>query len=139
MKTITKKNDRDIRTIYSIDGKQALHVYEPKKDINKNGEDFLCYLHDRVVPALASIKTDIAIEDNPRKLRLPEKEKFGKMFRVASKKDAYALLTAICKALPEPEKKPETKASAPKKSKKKPELVFKQIKNGDEKKEEAKA
>lgn len=36
-------------------------------------------------------------------------------------------------------KKAETKASAPKKSKKKPELVFKQIKSGNEKKEETKA
>lgn len=132
---ITKKETNSDKTIYLLDDKVAMHIYAPN---NKSRKDYICYLHDRVVPGVAKAKVDVEIVENPHK-KTSASEKFGMMFRCAKPADAYKALTAICKELPEPEKKPEAKTPAPKKSKKKPELVFKQIKSGDEKKEETKA
>lgn len=134
---ITKKNDRDFRTVYMCDGKIAMHLYAPEKDINKKHKDYLCYLHDRVVPGIANAKLTVTIEDNPNKAKRGDKEKFGKMFRVDKVTDAYTALTEICKCLPKKEtptaKTPKTPA-APKtqtasKKGKKNELVFKEVKH----------
>lgn len=132
---ITKKETNSDKTIYLLDDKVAMHIYAPN---NKTRKDYVCYLHDRVVPGVAKAKVEVEIVENPHK-KTSASEKFGMMFRCAKPADAYKALAAICKELPAPEKKPETKASAPKGSKKKPTLVFKQIKNGDEKKEETPA
>ena len=123
------KAERKYQTVYYIDGKTAMHVYAPKQSCNK-GEDYLCYLHDTVVPAIAKATLKVTITDNPNKETRGDKEKFGKMFRVAKVKDAFDTLNAIAKMLPKSEVKTVTKAPATKKSapKKKNELVFKQIK-----------
>ena len=114
------KAERKYQTVYYIDGKTAMHVYAPKQSCNK-GEDYLCYLHDTIVPAVAKATLKVTVIDNPNKETRGDKEKFGKMFRVAKVKDAFDALNAIVKVLPKSEEKKEI---APKKSKKKPEIVF---------------
>ena len=120
------KTERKYQTVYYIDGKTAMHVYAPKQSCNK-GDDYLCYLHDTVVPAVAKATLKVTITDNPNKETRGDKEKFGKMCRVAKVKDAFDALNAIAKVLPPKEEKKEVKTVVKKttsKKKNKPELVF---------------
>ena len=102
---ITKKNDREFRTVYMVDGKIAMHLYTPGQDINKKNTDYLCYIHDRMLPGVNAAKLTVKVTDNPNKKKRGDKEKFGKMFRCATVKEAYTAINAIAKALPQKEEK----------------------------------
>lgn len=122
----TRMNDREFRTVYSLNGRTVAHCYDPKKDINKEHEDYLCYLHDRIVPYIENADVSVTFEDNPHK-KTNKKEKFGKMFRCPKKADATAVIEALCKLVPAetPKVKKETgKTSTPKKNKKNSGKVF---------------
>jgi hypothetical protein len=131
MKIIKKETNTD-KTIYLLDDKVAMHIYAPN---NKTRKDYICYLHDRVVPGVAKAKVEVEIVENPHK-KTSASEKFGMMFRCSKPADAYKALTEICKCLPKTETPKTPKASATpktqtasKKGKKKNELVFKEVKH----------
>ena len=133
-----------------FDGKKYTKFSTPDNKVVclafKNGKSLKVYFHkdyNAKVKSLdgCALKSNIATK--------PDDYEYTMLVKPSSEKETplQALKALLSKnVLEKPQfvnadstKKPETKASAPKKSKKKPELVFKQIKNGDEKKEEAKA
>lgn len=131
MKIIKKETNTD-KTIYLLDDKVAMHIYAPN---NKNRKDYICYLHDRVVPGVAKAKVEVKIVENPHK-KTSASEKFGMMFSCSKPADAYKALTEICKCLPKTEtpkasKTPATPKTqtASKKGKKKPDLKFTEVKH----------
>ena len=137
---INKKETNTDKTIYLLDDKVAMHIYAPN---NKTRKDYLCYLHDRVIPGVAKAKVEVKIVENPHK-KTSKSEKFGMMFHCAKPADAYKALTEICKCLPKTEtptkaqtaktqatsKAPAT-PKAPTATNKRPKktLVFKEIKS----------